>query len=79
MKPVINISVKSLVEFTLRSGNLELSVGSVPDLVKAIKAHQKIQDSRKEDNYQSEVFLSYLVEGGDFDLKIRGRIVIKTI
>jgi DNA excision repair protein ERCC-2 len=74
LKPTINISVKSLVEFTLRSGSLELSVESIPDPIKAIRVHQKIQNSRKDDFYQSEISLNHLVEGEDFNLKIRGRV-----
>lgn len=74
LKPTINISVKSLVEFTLRSGSLELGVASIPDPIKAIRVHQKIQNARKNNSYQSEISLTHLVEGEDFDLKIRGRL-----
>lgn len=69
---VIKISVRSLVEFILRSGDLVSTfVGSTRN-TDAIKAHQKIQKSAPKE-YKPEVTLSYTVEKEDVILKITGR------
>jgi DNA excision repair protein ERCC-2 len=68
----IKISVRSLVEFVLRSGDLVSTfVGSTRN-TDAIKAHQKIQKSAPKE-YKSEVTLSYTVEKEDIILQITGR------
>ncbi|MCY6353715.1 ATP-dependent DNA helicase [Clostridium sp. ZS2-4] len=68
----IKISVRSLVEFVLRSGDLVSTfVGSTRN-TDAIKAHQKIQKSAPEE-YKPEVTLSYIVEKEDIILQITGR------
>ncbi|MEL7598437.1 MAG: DEAD/DEAH box helicase, partial [Clostridiaceae bacterium] len=68
----IKISVRSLVEFVLRSGDLVSTfVGSTRN-TDAIKAHQKIQKSAPKE-YKPEVTLSYTVEKEDIILQITGR------
>lgn len=68
----IKISVRSLVEFVLRSGDLVSTfVGSTRN-TDAIKAHQKIQKSAPKE-YKPEVTLSYTVEKEDIILQISGR------
>jgi len=74
VKNHIQISVRNLVEFLLRSGDLarvfELSQRSP---LAGIRGHQKIQKSRPE-NYHEEVSVSCRIEESDFVLDIQGRI-----
>lgn len=58
-KPKVRISVRNLVEFILRSGDLDNSRGSSGDkeaMLKGGRLHRKIQRSMK-GNYQAEVSL----------------------
>ncbi len=69
----LRLSVRDLVEYGCRSGDLEGDFSGVRSAVDAIRAHQRIQRSRPE-NYQAEVTVAYRVETEDFDLHIGGRI-----
>jgi DNA excision repair protein ERCC-2 len=74
-KPVHTVSVRELIEFVLREGDLggeRQFVGSDRALA-GIRGHQKIQRSRPAD-YQTEVPVELMVEAVDFTLHIRGRI-----
>src|ERR1039457_641374 len=74
-KPVHRISVRDLVEFVLRAGDLggaRESVGSDRALA-GIRGHQKIQRSRPT-GYLTELPVEYHVEADEFMLQIRGRI-----
>jgi hypothetical protein len=74
-KPVHTISVRGLVEFVLRSGDLggeREFVGSDRALA-GIRGHQKIQRSRPS-GYLTELPVEYRVETEEFTLQIRGRI-----
>ena len=74
-KPVHTISVRDLVEFVLRQGDLggeREFVGSDRALA-GIRGHQKIQRSRPT-GYLTELPVEYRVETEDFTLQIRGRI-----
>jgi DNA excision repair protein ERCC-2 len=74
-KPLITVSVRDFVEFALRTGDL----GGDGDFVgparalEGIRGHQRIQRSRP-DGYQAEVPVAFEVEGGDFVLRLQGRI-----
>jgi DNA excision repair protein ERCC-2 len=74
-KPEHTISVRDLVEFVLRQGDLggkREFVGS--DRARAgIRGHQKIQRSRPT-GYLTELPVEYRVEADEFTLQIRGRI-----
>ncbi len=72
-KTRLQISVRALVEYILRSGDLELTVFSMSNPVEAIRAHQKIQRSRPAE-YTGEVTVRHQVETGDFIIDINGRI-----
>ena len=68
------VSVRSLVEFVLQSG--DLSAGGFQRLDRAqlgTQGHQHVQRSRPA-GYQSEVEIAYQVEGADPPLEVRGRI-----
>src|ERR1039457_2921022 len=74
-KPVHRISVRDLVEFVLRAGDLGGArefVGSDRALA-GIRGHQKIQHSRPT-GYLTELPVEYRVETEEFSLHIRGRI-----
>ena len=74
-KAEYSVSVRGLVEFVLRTGDL----GGATDFVRPSRAlegtrgHQRIQRSRPP-GYQAEVKLSTVVETDEFNLRIQGRI-----
>ncbi|MDD6352110.1 MAG: ATP-dependent DNA helicase [Lachnospiraceae bacterium] len=74
-RPVLHISVRNLVEFLLRSGDIDDRVGS-RDPYKSMQAgsriHRKIQRSMGSD-YHAEVPLSIIQSFEDYDLMIEGR------
>lgn len=71
-KNVIKISVRNLIEFVLRYGDLVSTFTGTSRNVDAIKVHQKIQNSAPKE-YKKEVALSYTVESDDITLEIGGR------
>lgn len=74
-KPKVRISVRNLVEFILRSGDLDNSRGSSGDkeaMLKGGRLHRKIQRSMK-GNYQAEVSLKRESEYEDVIIQIEGR------
>ena len=72
-KPQIKISVRSLIEFVLKSGNLSSGFFSISKMTDGTKGHQIVQKSRPE-GYLSEVPITYTVENEEVDLEISGRI-----
>jgi DNA excision repair protein ERCC-2 len=74
-KPVHTISVRGLVEFVLRQGDLGGERGFVGSdrALAGIRGHQKIQRSRPT-GYLTELPVEYRVETEEFTLRIRGRI-----
>ncbi len=74
-KPVIRISVRNLVEFILRSGDLDSRSKALPDgeaMLAGSRIHRKIQ-GRRQGNYQAEVSLKGDVEFDDMIIRIEGR------
>ena len=74
-KPKVRISVRNLVEFILRSGDLDNSRGSSGDkeaMLKGGRLHRKIQRSMKGD-YQAEVSLKKESEYDDVVIQVEGR------
>ena len=71
---LLKTSVRELVSFVLRSGDL-VSGGfvSASRLVEGTRGHQQVQRTRPE-HYQAEVAVSYRVEVDDLALEINGRI-----
>ncbi|HEX7862615.1 MAG TPA: helicase C-terminal domain-containing protein [Verrucomicrobiae bacterium] len=72
---IVNISVREVVEFVLRTGGLAGN-GQFAGPTRALegtRAHIKLQKSRPAD-YQSEVAVTREIDAGDFILKLRGRI-----
>ncbi|MBU2552319.1 MAG: ATP-dependent DNA helicase [Proteobacteria bacterium] len=73
MKERLHISVRTLVELVLRSGDLSFEFSGPRRPVEAIRAHVRIQKSRPAE-YAHEVPVSRTVESDRFVLDIGGRI-----
>lgn len=74
-RPVIRISVRNLVEFILRSGDIDSRTGGMPDaeaMQMGSRIHRKIQKSMGPD-YHAEVPLKTVVPFEIFDLQVEGR------
>ncbi len=73
----INIkeSVRNLVEFCMKNGDLDNRFSTSARAVEGTKAHQKLQKENAEiyDNYKSEVYLSYDFNVKNVVLSIEGR------
>lgn len=67
------ISVKGLIEFCCRSGDLFAGFRRGPSAQEGIRAHQRIQKKRP-DGYKAEVAVKHIFTNDDFELKIGGRI-----
>ena len=72
-KKIIKVAVRQLIEYVLRSGNLDYTFIGSNRRVQGIWAHKKIQDNQK-DNYKSEVPISIDIGTSNFILQIGGRI-----
>ena len=73
-KPTIRISVRNLVEFILRSGDLDSRRGAADKeaMLKGSRIHRKIQKQMGA-NYRAEVSLKRTTEYEDLILQIEGR------
>lgn len=70
---MIKISVRNLVEFVLRSGDLDTRFFGGSRAVEGTKAHQKIQRFSG-DEYEAEVSLKYEFEYKGFRFILQGRV-----
>jgi DNA excision repair protein ERCC-2 len=71
-KDKIKISVRSLVEFVMQSGDLSSGMPGGPRFTDAVKAHKVVQKAGGEE-YASEVPLSCIVEYEGMVLEVGGR------
>ena len=74
-KPVVRISVRNLVEFVLRSGDLDSRFRRGQDVEAALagsRIHRKLQKSET-GNYRSEVSVKSISDCGDFYIVVEGR------
>lgn len=74
-RELINISVRELVEFILRSGDIDNRTGGKKDvesMLAGARIHRKIQKSMGSD-YHAEVTLKHLISMEKFDLQVEGR------
>ena len=73
-KPVVRISVRNLVEFILRSGDLDNRGGSSDReaMQKGSRLHRKIQGGMGS-HYRAEVSLKYKTEYEDVSIQVEGR------
>ncbi|MBQ8596790.1 MAG: ATP-dependent DNA helicase [Lachnospiraceae bacterium] len=70
----IQISVRNLVEFILRSGNIDNRRVAAPDnaMQEGGRIHRMIQ-GRMGSDYHSEVFLRYIYRTDEYDIRVEGR------
>ena len=73
-RPLVRISVRSLVEFILRGGDIDNRIAQADKdaMQLGAKIHRKIQ-RQMGSSYRAEVTLKYLHEFEDFDLQVEGR------
>lgn len=74
-KELIKISVRNLVEFILREGDLDNRIGGGMDkeaMLQGSRIHRKIQ-RRMGSNYRAEVSLKHQIPCEDFVLQVEGR------
>lgn len=69
---VLKVSVRELVEFTLRSGDLDASFKSSVRAQEGTRLHQKVQRSKGAD-YQAEVPLAVQLTRDGIQLRLEGR------
>ena len=73
MTTTLHVAVRDLVDFVLRSGDLKREFSGPSRAVEAIRAHQRIQQSRPR-GYQAEVTVGLEVAMDDIALMVAGRI-----
>jgi DNA excision repair protein ERCC-2 len=72
MENIIKVSVRELVEFVLRCGDIDTSIVSSVRALQGINVHKKLQLEGGE-NYEKEVSLKYEFEFSSVKYKIEGR------
>ncbi len=75
LRPSIRISVRNLVEYILRSGNIDNRHKGSPDMAtmqEGSKIHRMIQ-RRMGAQYHAEYFLRYVLSKPDYDIVVEGR------
>lgn len=72
MKSKIKVSVRNLVEFVMRSGDIDNTFRSMNSAIEGTKAHQKVQKSYG-DEYKAEVTLKHQVKYEEFTIEVQGR------
>ena len=70
---LIPISVRELIEFAMRSGNLDSAFVNTARAVEGTRGHQYVQSLRPAE-YQSEVAVSFVYQSDPVSLEISGRI-----
>lgn len=77
----VSISVRALIEFILRSGDIDIGRIGTNKTLEGIKGHKKVQKMRKEKatpllmtEYESEVTLKHKEEYKEFIFSIEGRV-----
>jgi len=71
-KTLVEISVRSLVENTMRSGNIDNRFFSLPGMLEGGKIHRKLQANAPR-GYEAEFFLSKLFESEEYQVLLSGR------
>ena len=69
---LVKISVRNLIEFVERSGDIDNRFKDKTRMIEGVRAHQKIQKSYG-NNYTSEYFLKNLTTIKSIDFKVEGR------
>ena len=73
MKPVVAVAVRTLLDFVLKSGDLELTFKGTHQALEGLRAHQRIQQSRPA-GYRPEMPVGHALETDRLVLEISGRI-----
>jgi len=73
IKPIVRISVRNLVEFILRSGDINSGLCGPKRAVEGTRIHRTIQKNRK-GNYKSEISVKQSIDLDGFTLVVEGRI-----
>ncbi len=73
MKPVVNVAVRTLVDFVLKSGDLAFTFKGTRRALEGLRAHQKIQSSRPV-GYTPEMPVHHRLDTERIVLAIDGRI-----
>lgn len=73
MANIIKVSVRNLIEFVLRSGDIDNSFISTSRAIEGTLAHQKVQKSYGPE-YSPEVTLKHSFSYNDYILEIEGRV-----
>ncbi|WKY45206.1 ATP-dependent DNA helicase [Eubacteriaceae bacterium ES2] len=71
--PEIKLSVRKFVEFIHRSGDIDAQFINSKRALEGTRAHQKVQKSYPETDYQAEVALKYQLDYKGFTFLIEGR------
>jgi Rad3-related DNA helicase len=74
-KIIVKESVRNLVEFCLKSGDIDNRFSGSARAIEGTRAHQKLQDDNSSiyENYKKEVYLSYTFETEKSLINIEGR------
>lgn len=72
MENIIKISVRNLIEFVLRSGDIDNSFMSMNRALEGTLAHQKVQKSYGHE-YRSEVYLKHSIDYDKYTILLEGR------
>ncbi len=72
MNKNISISVRNLIEFVMRSGDIDNSFKSMDRALEGTRAHQKVQKEYGE-GYRAEVSLKHSFDFGEYSFHIEGR------
>lgn len=72
MNKTIKISIRNLVEFIMRHGNIDNRYTSSIKAIEGIRGHQRVQKSYG-DNYTAEVPLKYKLTYEDLEIIVEGR------
>ena len=72
MENKITVSVRNLIEFVMRSGDIDNSFRSMNSAVEGTKAHVKVQKSYG-DEYEAEFSLKHIIEYEEFTIQVQGR------
>jgi len=73
IKTEIKISVRNLIEFILRAGDINTGFVGSSRAVEGTRAHQKVQKENSEEGYMPEVTLKHQLEYKNFNFLIEGR------
>lgn len=72
-QPEIKLSVRNLVEFMLRCGNIDSQFISNASALEGTRAHQKVQKDNQDKGYTPEVSLKYSFTYEGFNFRLEGR------